>query len=326
MKNKIACKSLRYKYKNNALFIYILLMNNKTKKTIETIKEEAKNYYKWKKMWPRYAIIWFLLLIIVLQFILPKQKKILVDEQVAEITWDITEENQENVFNFLWKDMDLDMNFEKSLVKILDKRNELLFIYKYKTDILNKLWDELKEKDIPEEFRYFILLNQDENTIFPFEWDLNDNLIVDEEINERLNYYKSLDNFVEYVKYLYNNFDDDRLVVIWYFMWLDNLKILMMEQSQTDFEKLYFPLDVLEKYYNLMAYAYIYNNILGYIDIEDVSVVEYPETWKVRAWEIKDLVRRAKKAKYDFKLIKELNPWILQNSLPKWKREITVPN
>gem|GEM_PF-2493220 len=35
--------------------------------------------------------------------------------------------------------MDLDMNFEKSLVKILDKRNELLFIYKYKTDILNKL-------------------------------------------------------------------------------------------------------------------------------------------------------------------------------------------
>ena len=75
-----------------------------------------------------------------------KTKKILVDEQVIEITWDITEENQENVFNFLWKGMDLDMNFEKSLVKILDKRNELLFIYKYKTDILNKLWDELKEK------------------------------------------------------------------------------------------------------------------------------------------------------------------------------------
>jgi hypothetical protein len=75
-----------------------------------------------------------------------------------------------------------------------------------------------------------------------------------------------------------------------------------------------------------MAYAYIYNNILEYIDVEDVSVVEYPETWKVRAWETKDLVRRAKKAKFDYKFIRELNPWILQNSLPKWKREITVPN
>ena len=62
---------------------------------------------------------------------------------------------------------------------------------------------------------------------------------------------------LEYVKYLYNNFDDDRLVVIWYFMWLDNLKILMMEQSQTDFEKLYFPPNILEKYYDYGLRLYL---------------------------------------------------------------------
>ena len=320
-------------------------MTDKQKKTLETLKEDAKNYYKWKKMRPRYAIIWFLLLVIVLQFILPRQKKVLVEEPVLEDVWDviewaiwdiveweviewddIAEEIQESVFSFFWKEIDLDMNLEKSIAKILDKENELLFTYKYKTDILNKLWDELKAEKIPEEFKYFILLNQDENTIFPLEWDVNDKLIVDGRINERLNYYKSLDYFIGYIKHLYNNFNEDNLVIVWYFLWADNLKMLMMEQNQTDFEKLYFPPNILEKYYDLMAYAYIYNNILEYIDVEDVSVVEYPETWKVRAWETKDLVRRAKKAKFDYKFIRELNPWILQNSLPKWKREITVPN
>jgi len=301
-------------------------MNNKPKKAIETIKEDAKNYYKWKKMRPRYAIIWFLLIIVVLQFILPKQKNILLDKEIVENTAIDLQETQESVFSFLSKDVDLDMNFEKSLAKILDKKNEFLFIYKYKTDILTKLWEELKKENIPEEFKYFILLNQDENTIFPFEWDLDDSLIIDQQINERLNYYKSLDNFIEHIKYLYNNFKEWDLVVMWYFIWSDNLKVLMMEQNQTDFKNLYFPKDILTKYYDLMAYAYIYNNISEYVDVEDVFVLEYPEIWKIKLWETKDLVKRAKKAKYNFKIIKELNPWILQNSLPKWKREIIVPN
>ena len=54
----------------------------------------------------------------------------------------------------------------------------------------------------------------------------------------------------------------------------------------------------------IMAYAYIYNNILGY-RYRGCFSGWISRNMKVRAWEIKDLVRRAKKAKYDFKLIKE---------------------
>jgi hypothetical protein len=36
------------------------------------------------------------------------------------------------------------------------------------------------------------------------------------------------------------------------------------------------------------------------------------------------LIKRARKNKYSYKEIKELNPRILWNSLPKWKREIII--
>ncbi len=300
------------------------MTNKKTKNPVEIIKNEAKSYYKWKTMRPRYAVIWFLLLIIVLQFILPKSKNILSRQEVA--TWSSIEETQEYVFSFLWKEPDLDENFERSLAKILDKKNELSFIYKYKSDLLSKIWDELEAKDIPDEFKYFILLNHDQDTIFPIAGDQNKDFIVNEQINEKLNYHKSLDDFIKYSKLLLSNFKEWDLAVMWYFVWSDNLKSLMMSQNQTNFEDLYFPPNVLEKYYDLMAYAYVFDNISEYLDIENISIHEYQNVWKIKLWETKDLIKWAKKAKYDYKTIKTLNPWILQNSLPKWKREVVVPN
>jgi hypothetical protein len=48
-----------------------------------------------------------------------------------------------------------------------------------------------------------------------------------------------------------------------------------MSQNQTNFEDLYFPPNVLEKYYDLMAYAYVFDNISEYLDIENISIHEY---------------------------------------------------
>ena len=171
-----------------------------------------------------------------------KIKNILSRQEVA--TWSSIEETQEYVFSFLWKEPDLDENFERSLAKILDKKNELSFIYKYKSDLLSKIWDELEAKDIPDEFKYFILLNHDQDTIFPIAGDQNKDFIVNEQINEKLNYHKSLDDFIKYSKLLLSNFKEWDLAVMWYFVWSDNLKSLMMAQNQTNFEDLYFPQSV----------------------------------------------------------------------------------
>jgi radical SAM superfamily enzyme with C-terminal helix-hairpin-helix motif len=65
-------------------------------------------------------------------------------------------------------------------------------------------------------------------------------------------------------------------------------------------------------------------NISDYINIK--NIVSYPniETKTEKLWETKDLIKRAKKKWYSYKEIKELNPWILWNVLPKGRWEIEV--
>ena len=307
-------------------------MNTKPTEAIETIKKEAKEYYKWKNMTPRYIVIFFLLIVILLQFILPKSKINFLGNETKNETWSTNIIGVENT-NILGgsiilkeKDIFFNINFQKSLAKILDKKYELEFIYKLNKSILDELETELKKEKIPNEFKYMLLLSDKSETILPISLEAEDlyELRVNWQINERLNYNKSLDVFIEYINLLYNDFKDRDLVMIGYFMWSENLKSLMMIQDQTDFEKLYLEKDILEKYFDIIAYQYVFNNISKYLDIKNITVFDYPKTSKIKIWETKDILKWAEKAGYSFKSIKELNPWILWNSLPKWKREITV--
>ena len=309
-------------------------MSDKQKPTIETIKKEAKEYYKWKNMIPRYIIIGFLFILVILQFVLPRSKSTVSKNEIESNTKTIVTDTG-HISNFMENNIFLDPNnlqmkidFENSLSKILDKKNELSFIYKYKKHMLDSIEVELEKEQLPTDFKYIILLNDLTWNTFGISDEIGwlYELKVDQQINEKLNYEKSLDVYIEYLKTLYKDFEDRNLVLIWYFMWSDDLKTLMMDQDQTDFEKLYPPRNILEKYFDVIAYTHIFNNITQYLDIKNVTPFEQTKTSKIKVGEIKDLVKRSKKSGYDFKLIKELNPWILWNSLPKWKREITVVN
>ncbi len=319
-------------------FVYLVYYDYNMSKiqqpTIETIKKEAKEYYKWKNMVPRYIIIWFLFILVILQFVLPRPKINFLENESKENTG-ITNINTEYNFEFLWKDIILSgkdiffqINFEKSLSKILDKKNELSFVYKFQKNLLDDIWSELEKETIPSEFKYMILLEKSADSIFPTSFEAEElyELRVNEQINERLNYEKSLDVFIEHLKNLFNDFKDRDIVLIWYFMWSDDLKSLMMAQNQTNFENLYIPRDILEKYFDIMSYNYIFENITKYVDTKNIVITEQSKTSKIKIWETKDILKWSNKAGYNFKSIKELNPWILGNSLPKWKREITVVN
>ena len=99
---------------------------NKTiSETVENVKTEAKEYYKWKNMVVRYIILWFLVILLVLQFILPHKKN--RNESVEELTPESIEaENIEEItFNFLWDeislskmDSDTKIKFDKILKKL----------------------------------------------------------------------------------------------------------------------------------------------------------------------------------------------------------------
>lgn len=305
---------------------------NKTiSETVENVKTEVKEYYKWKNMVVRYIILWFLAILLVLQFILPHKKN--RNESVEELTPESIEaENIEEVtFNFLWEyislskmDGDTKIKFDKILKKI---ENDIDYKYTLSQYYLPEVYNIFKDQ-IPIEFSYLAILNDFQQPYWQMEKDLREYywLIVNSDVDETLNVKKVSEATAMYFSDLYKKFKDWNLVLIAYLMWTDELEQQMNLQWVKHFEDLYITNDIKEKYLQIMAYSYIFQNLDEFIDKDNLSLYEQKSTERISVSDIKDLVKRAKKNKYSYKEIKELNPRILGNSLPKWKREILVNN
>ena len=305
---------------------------NKTiSETVENVKTEAKEYYKWKNMVVRYIILWFLVILLVLQFILPHKKN--RNESVEELSSEtiVSENIEELTFNFLWEyislsqmDSDTKINFDKIIKKL---ENDIDYKYTLSQYYLPEVYNIFKDQ-IPIEFSYLAILNDFQQPYWQMEKDLREYywLIINSDVDETLNIKKVSEAAAMYFSDLYRKFKDWNLVLIAYLMWTDELEQQMNLQWVKHFEDLYITNDIKEKYLQIMAYSYIFQNLDEFIDKDNLSLYEQKSTERVSVPDIKDLVKRAKKNKYSYKEIKELNPRILWNSLPKWKREILVNN
>ena len=306
---------------------------NKTiSETVENVKTEAKEYYKWKNMVVRYIILWFLVILLVLQFILPHKKN--RNESVEELTPESIEaENIEEItFNFLWDeislskmDSDTKIKFDKILKKL---QSDIDYKYTLSQYYLPEVYETFDESKVPVELSNIAILNDFQQPYWQMEKDLREYywLIINSDVDETLNIKKVSEAAAMYFSDLYKKFKDWNLVLIAYLMWTDELEQQMDLQWVKHFEDLYIVNDIKEKYLQIMAYSYIFQNLDEFIDKDNLSLYEQKSTERISVSDIKDLVKRAKKNKYSYKEIKELNPRILWNSLPKWKREILVNN
>lgn len=304
---------------------------NKTiSETVENVKTEAKEYYKWKNMVVRYIILWFLVILLVLQFILPhkKNKKDAVEESNQETI--ATENTEEITFDFLWNetnlskmDSDTKIRFDKIIKKL---QSDIDYKYTLSQYYLPEVYETFDKYSVPVEFSYIAILNDFQQPYWQMEKDLREyyGLIISTDVDETLNVKKVSEATAMYFSDLYKKFKDWNLVLIAYLMWTDELEQQMNLQWVKHFEDLYITNDIKEKYLQIMAYSYIFQNLDEFIDKDNLSLYEPKSTERVSVSDIKDLVKRAKKNKYSYKEIKELNPRILWNSLPKWKREILV--
>jgi len=300
--------------------------------TVENVKTEAKEYYKWKNMVVRYIILWFLLILLVLQLILPhkKNRNGSVEEPSSEIIE--TENIEEIIFNFLWDevslskmDSDTKIKFDKIIKKL---QSDIDYKYTLSQYYLPEVYETFNKSKVPVELSYIAILNDFQQPYWEMEDDLREyyGLIISTDVDETLNVKKVSEATAMYFSDLYKKFKDWNLVLIAYLMWTDELEQQMNLQWVKHFEDLYITNDIKEKYLQIMAYSYIFQNLDEFIDKDNLSLYEPKSTERISVSDIKDLVRRSKKNKYSYKKIKELNPRILWNSLPKWKREILVNN
>lgn len=306
---------------------------NKTiSETVENVKEEAKEYYKWKNMVVRYIILWFLVILLILQFILPHKKN--RNESVEELTPESIEAGniEEITFNFLWDeislskmDSDTKIKFDKIIKKL---QSDIDYKYTLSQYYLPEVYETFNQSKVPVELSYIAIVNDFQQPYRQMEKDLREyyGLIISTDIDETLNVKKVSEATAMYFSDLYKKFKDWNLVLIAYLVWTDELEDEMDAQWVKHFEDLYITNDIKEKYLQIMAYSYIFQNIDEFIDKDNLSLYEPKSTERISVSDIKDLVKRAKKNKYSYKEIKELNPRIFWNSLPKWKREILVNN
>ena len=303
-----------------------------TKQTVEHIKDDAQKYYKWKNMIFRYILIWFLFILFLLQFLLPsldknKSEDLNLDsinweiESVIEYTWESID------FLFLWNKVDINNpNYDNVLTDIISNKLELQLLYKKSLSFLPDIKNKLKDKNIPTDFQYLSLINGLNNPIWllPQEAIEEYDLIVNEDIDETLNIKKSTDVTIDYLSKLYDEFEDWDLVLVAYMIGLDDMEDILEEQEQTEFADIYLETYAMSWYYEVMAYKYIMENISDYIDTRDIVAYSKANTVAIQPGKVSDLVERAKEEWYSFKEIKQLNPWILWNTLPKVKLDVEV--
>lgn len=305
--------------------------SKKSKKTniLEEIKSEAKEYYSDKNMPIRYVVIAFLLILLVLQFIFPhkKNQENTLEQKNPEV---VTQDSDS--FEFLWEIIDVEsMNniqkiyFDISKQNIISKNFEN--IYKWSQLFIPQVQEILQDYDVPTEFSYLLLNNyvQFNNIDYPT-WTLSDStwkelwLKMNDEVYETLNLKKSTEIIAEYFSDLYDEFWDWKLVMSSYLMWYNDLKQEIKNQWTDDFDELY--LRWIDDYYTVMWYSYLFQNSDDISD--DIELYEFIKTKTISVWEIKNLQKRADKNWSSYKEIRELNPRILWNSIPKWKWEIIV--
>gem|GEM_PF-5452176 len=202
-----------------------------------------------------------MLIIITLQFFLPRQQKDPESTAIENSGVIVSDTTNNATFSFLDQDLDLasqdrifQLNLDKAIVDIGYSSIKLSLLYKESLSVLPSLEKELKEEKIPTDFKYLVLLNNLELPIRDLNTEIQEKyaLKINEYVDERMNYEISKNATIEYLKYLYKDFKDRNLVLLAYFMGSENLKSMMMDQNQKDFNDLYIPSDVMSKYFKIM--------------------------------------------------------------------------
>lgn len=310
------------------------------KKIIESIKTEAKEYYTWKNMVIRYIILWFLIILLIIQFIIPHKKKInnieqteqqIENTEIAQNNETIQNDEKDDSFSFLWEDFypsEMDTISKIQFDQTINSLKNLEYTYALSQYYLPEIYNTFDEYGIPREFSYISILNnfkqpyrQIEKDLWEYYW-----LIISNEVDERLNTKRASTAISLYLSDLYYEFWDWNLVLLAYFMWPDELAQEMNWQWVQSFQDLFIPNEIKEQYTKILAYSYIFENIEEFINPNNIRFYKPKNTITVPVTEIKSLIRRAQKNKHSYKEIRELNPRILWNTLPKWNREIVIKN
>jgi len=152
-------------------------------------------------------------------------------------------------------------------------------------------------------------------------------LVVDEYVDERYHFEKSTKAAMKYLSDLHEDFWDWALVAAAYNRWENGLKRDMKAQWVDNYYDLYLNEETSRYVFRITAIKYA---MLSYFEKKSIvdkligGVYKKPETTLVQVWSIDDLKVWSQDKEYNYKDIKNLNRWIIWDTLPEWEWEIYI--
>ena len=238
-----------------------------------------------------------------------------------------------------WGNSDVKERFDKEFLQSSSNVFQFYLYVKRYPLYIPLIEQELENAGIPDDFKYMAIaesaLRNDVVSstgaagIWQFmpETAKRYGLLVDESVDERYHFEKSTRAAMKYLWDLYEQFDDWALVAAAYNRWENGLRRDMESQWVDNYYDLYLNQETSRYVFRIIAIKYVLESYFERKDIIDKLiwwVYKVPKTTTILVSSIEDLAAWSKRNGYKYKDIKNLNRWIVGESLSDWNWEITI--
>lgn len=152
-------------------------------------------------------------------------------------------------------------------------------------------------------------------------------LKIDKNIDERYNFEKETDAAVLYFQKLYKDFHNWSLVAASYNRWENGIKRALEDQKVKSYYDLYLNEETGRYVWRILAIKYLMQDKYKFFSKNELwDQFVLPETKELEINNSIDLKKWSNDNWYIYSNIKNLNPWIIWDSLPDWKWKIKILN
>ncbi|OIP54541.1 hypothetical protein AUK10_00670 [Candidatus Gracilibacteria bacterium CG2_30_37_12] len=227
--------------------------------------------------------------------------------------------------------------FEKELSVTRFNLYQFVLYHKREPLYIPYIEKKLKEAGIPDDFKYLAiaesgLRNESLSSagaggIWQFVPDTAKQykLQVNDTVDERYNFELETDAAITYFKKLYADFHDWTLVAAAYNRGENGLRRALDDQKVTSYYDLYLNEETTRYLFRIIAIKYLMENRYEVFNTDELGdVFMAPKTKIIEVTELADIKDWCFSNKYDYAMTRQLNQWILGNTLPKGNWKIKV--
>jgi hypothetical protein len=238
-------------------------------------------------------------------------------------------------------DPDVKERLERELLVSLDNSDDVILWLKRSNRYFPHIEKVLKNNSLPDDLKYIVIA---ESSLKPLAtsnkgavgfWQFIEStgnkygMKINNDIDERRNFFISTEAAINYLKYLHTIFNSWTLAAAAYNMGEEGLKTEMLMQKVNNYYQLYLNQETQRYVFRILAAKIILSNPekYGYYLTEDDLYKPVPfDRVKITANQPVPLFIIAQAATTYFKVIKDLNPHIKNYYLPSGKYNILLPN